>query len=461
MTAVIRKAVGPIAILSLVCIGVLGTAAGANAQQQPASPGDPAGTAAAQPPAEDPAEPVATPPAEDNRPAATPSIWERKRLTGDWGGVRTELEDMGLKFGLYYNHFYGVNTRGGLDTTNAQRNSATMDLHIFVDFEKMGLIPGGELFVWPKGHFSRNVNRKVGALGEPFDDADGDKSIYIDVLQYEQKMLDNKLRLRVGYLDQQMAFDRNAYANSEDRQFFNTFLDNNNVIVPLKIGLGAVLFVDPVDWLGFTVGASDGDARIFNPGLDTTFHGPATFFGFFQTDFRLKLPSPRGDLPGTYRFGVLYDPGTKETFRDPLGGLAAQVFETGDVGYYVSFDQMVYRENPDDEQGLGAFFRWGTRDGDVNRLEMFWSGGVQYAGLVPQRDQDVVGFGFYSVHSSDRYRREINPDFLREAGYELYYKIQVTPWLTITPDMQYIATPGALQDTDDAFVLGLRARVIF
>ena len=32
----------------------------------------------------------------------------------------------------------------------------------------------------------------------------------------------------------------------------------------------------------------------------------------------------------------------------------------------------------------------------------------------------MPGFGFYSVHSPHTYRREIDDEFLRETGYELY-----------------------------------------
>ncbi len=392
-----------------------------------------------------------------------PSFWDQKRLTGDWGGVRTMLEDHGLSFALYYNSYYGVNAHGGLDTTNAQRFSGSYDLILTVDFDKMGLIPGGKLLGFGQGFYSdsKNVNRKVGALGEPFDDADGVREIYVDQLWYEQSFLDKKFALRAGYLDQQSIIDRNAYANSEDKFFMNTYLDNNNAIIPLTIGLGASLFVNPTDWLGFVIGAADGDAKVGRTGFDTAFHDGADFFGYFQADFKVKLPSSRGDLPGTYRFGVFYDPRTKEVFRDTVGGALATWSETGDVGYYVNFDQMVYRESPDDLQGLGAFLRWGTRDGDVNRVSYFWSTGLEYTGLLPRRQRDVCGFGVYSLRSSNRYRTEINGDFLRETGYELFYRIQVTEWLQITPDLQYIARPGALDTTDDAFVMGLRARFTF
>jgi len=391
-------------------------------------------------------------------------LWPRKRLTGDWGGLRTQLEDLGLTFDLFLNEYYGVNTHGGLDTNNAHRQSGSYDLLITADLDKMGLIPGGMLFGFGQGWWSRskNVNRKVGALGEPFDDADGVREIYVDQLWYQQAFLDKKLQLRLGYLDQQSIIDRNAYANAEDKQFMNTYLDNNNAILPLTIGMGASLFIDPTEWLGFVVGAADGDARVGSPGFDTAFHGGADYFGYFETDFRVKIPTARGKLPGTYRFGLVYDPRTVRVFEDSLDGRRRPRFETGDTGFYLSLDQAVYRENDKDAQGLGLFCRYGRRDDtDINRISDFWSTGLEYVGPIPGRDLDVVGLGVYSVHSSHHYRREINEDFLRETGYELYYRIQATPWLQITPDLQYIARPGGDRSTDDAFVLGVRARVTF
>ncbi len=389
------------------------------------------------------------------------SFWTRPRLTGDWGGLRSQLEDSGLSFSLNYNVYYGNNMHGGQGT--GQRGSGSYDFIIDVDLEKMGLIPGGRLFAFAQGWQGddRNINGLTGALGDPIDDADGTKVIYVDQLWYEQKFLDEKLALRFGRLDQQTIIDRNAYAQGEDCQFFNAFLDNNNAIIPLAIGTGATLFIKPTDWLGFVVGAADGDAQIFRTGLDTAFHDGADFFGYFQTDLHLTFHSSQGPLRGTYRFGFVYDPGVLTEVRTDSNGKETQHQDTGDWGVYLSFDQQLYRESRKDDQGLGIFARLGHRDGDYNRINEYWSGGLQYKGLVTNRPKDVVGFGYYSVHSSAHYRRNVDSMFLRENGFELYYRIQVTPWLTITPDVQYIARPGGDRATDDAFVMGLRARATF
>ena len=57
-------------------------------------------------------------------------------------------------------------------------------------------------------------------------------------------------------MEQQTIFDRNAFANNEDRQFLATFLDNNGV-VPLPNGLAATLFLRPFPWLELALGVAD------------------------------------------------------------------------------------------------------------------------------------------------------------------------------------------------------------
>jgi porin len=122
---------------------------------------------------------------------------------------------------------------------------------------------------------------------------------------------------------------------------------------------------------------------------------------------------------------------------------------------------MLWKENdkPDDEQGLGGFFRYSYAHGDVSEIEHFWSLGMQYEGLIPTRDKDVLAFGFAQSMDSTQYRHEIDSRADRESIYELYYAIKVTPWLVITPDIQVITNPGANKDGRDALVGGLRFKV--
>jgi porin len=61
-------------------------------------------------------------------------------------------------------------------------------------------------------------------------------------------------------------------------------------------------------------------------------------------------------------------------------------------------------------------------------------------------------------------------DHDQETVLELNYLAQVTPWLTVQPDIQYIVNPGGLVPnpnlpnggtTEDALVLGARTTIAF
>jgi porin len=377
------------------------------------------------------------------------------RLTGDWGGLRTELEEQGLKFSLFTNVFYGANAKGGLTTNGAQRVSQSSDLFLQMDFEKMRWIEGGELLLHVKDNYGDNINPLTGAISHPIDDADGNRNLYVDQLWYQQDLSGQQLQLRLGYLDQQTMLDRNAYANSEDKQFMSTYLDNNNAIIPLAIGLGASLFVNPTDWLSFVIGGADAEADPRSSGFGTTFNSDRDFFGFFQSDFKFHLSSEKGDLPGNYRFGVIFDPRDKTQFDNPTRT------DNTDAGFYTSFDQLLCREDADSTQGLGWFARYGHRHDDVNKISDFYSSGFQYMGLLEGRGRDTTGLAMYRVESSDDYRRFVNPSFHGETGYELYYRIQMTPCMALTPDVQYVHQPGGLKNGDDALGLAMRLRITF
>jgi len=47
-----------------------------------------------------------------------------------------------------------------------------------------------------------------------------------------------------------------------------------------------------------------------------------------------------------------------------------------------------------------------------------------------------------------------------EQVLELYYSIAVARWMTLSPDLQYIANPGGRSDSDDALIVGLRGRIL-
>jgi porin len=164
-------------------------------------------------------------------------------------------------------------------------------------------------------------------------------------------------------------------------------------------------------------------------------------------------------MPGRYRLGFWYDPRVSTVFDNTRYPAA----RGDDVGFYLGFDQMIWKENtePEDSQGLGLFARYGHAHRDINEISDHLSAGLSYKGMLPTRDNDVTAFGVSQAILSSQYRHNLSPRADRETVYEWYYKYFVTPWFNISPDVQVITNPGGGKDARDAVVAGFRLQVLF
>ena len=64
---------------------------------------------------------------------------------------------------------------------------------------------------------------------------------------------------------------------------------------------------------------------------------------------------------------------------------------------------------------------------------------------VRSRSSSADGAGFSAEH---------------ETVMEMYYKAALTPWVSLSPSVQYVFNPGG-DSGDDAVVLGLRVQIAF
>lgn len=76
--------------------------------------------------------------------------------------------------------------------------------------------------------------------------------------------------------------------------------------------------------------------------------------------------------------------------------------------------------------------------------------GLVYQGLLPGRDDDVVGLGVAWARLDQGGKG-------REIATEISYKFQVNSHVTVQPDLQYITSPSGL--FRDSLVVGLRIHV--
>jgi len=106
---------------------------------------------------------------------------------------------------------------------------------------------------------------------------------------------------------------------------------------------------------------------------------------------------------------------------------------------------------------LAIFGRIGFGDRNSNILEQFYSFGIGGRDMLPGRDHDRFGIGFYySNLSNDLPGILLSGD---EIGLEIFYNIAAPNWLYVTPDIQVIELVGRQATT--AFLTGLSLQMRF
>jgi porin len=394
------------------------------------------------------------------------SFWERETLTNGYGGLADELADQGVEVSTSVTEIYQEVLDNGTLNQSTGHHSGSYDLELTFDLDHLLGIKHGTLYVHGEGSWPRNDldTIAVGSVSAINADAASNRDLDITEVWYEQAFYDETLRLRFGKLDITggfecrgcaVSFDGSAFANDETAQFLTGSLVNNLTIPFPDKGLGAVLYWNPTDMWYASIGAADATADARETGFATAFHGSDShFFYVFETGITPQFSSPNGKLQGAYRIGVWSDPRAK-------GYTGAPEETKNDTGFYLSCDQMLLKEsdNEDDSQGLGGFLRYGSASEKRNDIKSFWSAGLQYQGVFAGRDDDVLALGTSQAIFSDLASGTYSAD--NETVIEAYYSAQVTPWLTISPNLQHVRHPGGDQSIAGTYIAGIRAQMAF
>jgi len=338
------------------------------------------------------------------------------------------LTESGIEVELGITSIYQQNAHGGLSThRQAGRHTGSYDLEISADLERLLGFEGGGLFVHVEGGWPDTAGIDGGSVGSVFGvnaDAIGNRTMDVVELFYEGAIFGDAVNLMAGKIDFTAVFDCSAYADDECTQFLNgAFVDNPTIPFP-DYSLGVVLSCNLAKSWYLMGGIADAQADGRETGYRTTFHKEDYFLYMLETGVTPELASENGSLAGAYRVGLWNDPqpntnsDSSKNYRD-------------DVGFYVSCDQMMTKENadPEDSQGLGAFLRYGYANSKRNDIANFWSFGFQYQGLIEGRDDDVLGLGFAQGIFSNEASTSYTNDY--ENAVELYYSAAITPWLAV------------------------------
>jgi porin len=384
---------------------------------------------------------------EEESPAEAPA-W----MLGDWGGLRSKLEDRGVNLWLDYTGEILGNPIGG--RTRATAHEGALDLGLELELERLVGWRGATICV--SGNYSYGpayAERRIGDLTGVTTLESYDTARLLELwFQQEVVLGPARLSLRVG----SQALDAEFWLNDHQALLVNnTFgtpsVASGNFPIPsyalaaLGARFSAVIGKPSDRAVLFQFGAFDGNpasgvlrdpsprsprSEDFNKhGTDWALRSSEgalliaeAGFTFNQLDEDAEEDEGSGDeekevkeiarpargLAGTYRLGMIHHTDRFSDVHDatlsdagiPLRDGRPRTVH-GNTALYVTVDQEIWREPGSENEGLSVFGRAAFAARRQSRIDASWEAGLHYLGLLPGRplDQLALGFGFTQVNS--------------------------------------------------------------
>ncbi len=400
--------------------------------------------------------------AEDASPANPYSgdFFTRSSLTGDWGNARNDLAAKGITFDARVTQIGQGIVSGGKNGTWEYGGRGDLTGHL--DTQKLGLWPGGFLTVELEGNWADSVNAKTGALMpvnmNQVNPAPGGYKLALPALNFAQ-FLSPYVGVTAGKYAtiSETSGDMNEFVHGKGAtQFFNLAFNANPTLlmtVPYStLGAGVIGLPtkDPEQAL-VTLLAFSSVGQASTAGFDDLSTDKLTFTGEgrVRTDlFALTGHQLVGALYSNKEFTSLDQRIEFQPIRRALGLPRSQTIakKDGSWAVYYNFDQFLYEIDKTAGRGVGVFGRFGASDGGPNPMHYFYSLGVGGKGIIPRRELDRFGIGYYYLDIANPTLQVPivgTKSLLRdEWGFEAFYNVALTPWLTLTPDIQVV---GAAQ----------------
>ncbi len=389
--------------------------------------------------------------------------WEETNsLTGDWGGLRHQLYDAGIAImGSYENQIAANPATGRVRTV---RDADTLSAAAFFDLDRLAGLTDTFFLVSMAEREGKSTSADIPNLF-PVQQVYGGETIRLDHLAIEKGFLEGRFDVVAGRIN---ALDDFAVSN------FYCYSQNGGICgSPLSLETNASLSNYPFASWGIR-GRYDLEPDLYSmTGVYNTWENFASN-KYHGVDFSIRHDSGvavmqefgyrpislrQAGYPGFIKLGGLYDSEPRHPFPD--GGEIA-----GNWMVYALAQQRIFRRACDGfSQGLTGFLTFTYSPPATNATEYFADGGLVYRGLVPSRKDDALGafavFGESSPDYRDAQRAVHESVQTYEMVLELNYRVQVSSWSAIQPDLQYIVRPDGTGRTGNALVLALYTTIRF
>lgn len=417
---------------------------------------------------------------------AAPARAQDAGLLGNIGGLRTALGNYGITMGLNDSENLLGNLAGGVKTGATMQGVATGTID--VDTGKAFGLAGGAFHISALQIHGQALS---GPYLDNLQDANGNEAedaTRLWELWYDQQFFNDKFDVKIG----QQSIDNEFMGSTNSGLFVNTMagwplipsddLYGGGPAYPLSslgVRMKALLSSSTTILAGVfddnpSGGEFDDDAQYLDRnGAKFNLNTGALFIA------ELQYATAVNGLAGTYKIGGWYDSGSFPDQRFGTDGLSLANPDSdgdprmhhGNESLYGVVDQTVWKSG--NARTLNVFGRIMGAPDDQNLIDFSFNGGVTLTAPLPSRDNDSAGIDFGIGRVSSR-AAGLDQDAgltkrTTEELIELTYQAQVTKWLIVQPDLQYVVHPGGgLANPDDPaqnlrneFVAGARAVVTF
>lgn len=415
----------------------------------------------------------------------TIGLFHRDTLTGDWGGFRGWLGDRGVDLEVTYTGDIISNLSGGRRTGTDYLDN--LDLTLTWHTQELLDFDAGTFFVYGLSNRGGNPSALVGDA-QGVDNIAAPSTAKLYEAWWQRILFDDDLSLLAGLYDLSSEFDVIESAALFVHSSFGTGPDlglsgvNGPSIFPttsLGVRLRMVLGSSFV-WQAVVLDGVPGDPND-SKGTQIRFHkdeglliASEAAILWYESEAE-EVPTMRsrrrrvgrgwGDLPYVLKLAL---GAWGYTAKQPL--LASPdpdepVKAHGHPGLYVLADYDASAWSPLDSGSMALFARAGVADGDIGRFAGYVGGGIVFTGPFPSRAEDEFGFAVAAARNGQGFERSTKNDGMKTKDFEIAlewtYRLQLTPWLALQPDLQYVIHPGGIAGRNPAVVGGLRYEVQF
>jgi porin len=404
------------------------------------------------------------------------SLWKRNRLTGDWGGVRTKLEDHGVNLTIKGSMFNQNVTSGGVNSGSWQTGFKG-DVWANVDAKKaFNSWDGLSFSLHVEGRTGNDVLNESGPFVFPngplmYPLPDSYSGVDITGATVNQSLFGGKAAVTAGKLH---AFDLlNGFFPNIVDSGLSGFMNANSLMSITSWGRWLTLSqYGAAAWtlepkfgaqtgILFTGGANVTDTWSF----DDSWDGGTGILAFHRFIYTID------DKPGYFFIGVggstqdypVLDPTDWTDFPgegEPTPGKESNPWE---VAFYLY--QKVWQAPGNDKRFAQVFMGGSVGDDEVSFSDWDVFASVQTYGFFPSRPRDRIGVAGHYAHLSDNFTSLANlasPGSQLRDNYwtfEAFYNYQVTPWLHVSPSIQYAG--NGIKGDDNAVIIGSRMVIDF